>query len=826
VQSEIIQNQSLLPFVQDGGEAGELIRNHNWRDSSLGDIHEWPQSLRATLGILLHSAFPMFLFWGKDLLCFYNDAFRPSLGSEGKHPAIGKKGKEVWPEIWDFIGPLIEKVLSTGEPVWFEDQLVPFYRNGKIENIYWTFSYSPAYGDDGKINGVFVTCMETTSTVTGKKRLEESESFFRNMVELAPIGITVTRGEDLFIETVNMPMVRMMNKNTKEEVLHKTMLEVLPELQDQAVLQHIKNVLRTGVPYEGIGVPAMLNIKGKLEEHYFDLSYTPVFENNIATAVLHVAIDVTERVLSRKRVEESEHLFRLLIEEAPVAAAFYTGKEIRIRYANNIMIGYWGKDKSVIGKTFREALPELNAQHFPDSLEKVFATGEAYVGTRERADMIVNGKIESFYFNFTYKPLRNKEGEIFGIHHTAIDVTHEVLAQKQLEESEKTLRNIILQAPVAMCIFKGPEFIIEVANDNMFELWGKQASEVLHKPVFEALPEVKDQGFEAILDNVFKSGKAFSANELPTYLLRNGKLEEVFVNFTYQPVHEADASISGIIAVATDVSEQVIARKRMEQNELELQNRVDERTRELANANNELIRSNAHLEEFAYAASHDLKEPIRKIHFFTNRLKNQLAEKLTPQDESMFERVEYASQRMNALIDDLLLYSHVSQKPLAKEPVDLYEKVNRILHDLELDIEAKGAIISVGPLPVVHGYRRQLQQLFHNLLTNALKYSSTERKPEISIDADIVAGTEPGLNPEKKYHLITVSDNGIGFEQDQSEKIFQMFQRLHGKSEYEGTGVGLSIARKVVENHDGKIIAEGRPGEGATFRIYLAVEED
>ncbi len=107
----------------------------------------------------------MFLFWGVDFLCFYNEAFRPSLGVDGKHPAIGKKAIAVWGEIWHFIGPLIQKVYVTHEPVWFEDQLVPFFRNGKVEDIYWTFSYSPAFGDDNKAAGVLVTCMETTKAV-------------------------------------------------------------------------------------------------------------------------------------------------------------------------------------------------------------------------------------------------------------------------------------------------------------------------------------------------------------------------------------------------------------------------------------------------------------------------------------------------------------------------------------------------------------------------------------------------------------------------------------------------------------------------------------
>lgn len=171
VNSSISKN---LYFLSGGGEMGELTRTYDWSKTSLSTPDKWPKALCTTLGIVLHSAFPMFLFWGDELVCFYNDAFRPSLGENGKHPAIGKKGTEVWADIWDIIGPLLKQVMSTGEPVWFEDRLVPFYRNGRTEDIYWTFSYSPAYGDNGDINGALVTCTETTEKVLGVQRIEES----------------------------------------------------------------------------------------------------------------------------------------------------------------------------------------------------------------------------------------------------------------------------------------------------------------------------------------------------------------------------------------------------------------------------------------------------------------------------------------------------------------------------------------------------------------------------------------------------------------------------------------------------------------------------
>jgi len=172
---------------------------------------------------------------------------------------------------------------------------------------------------------------------------------------------------------------------------------------------------------------------------------------------------------------------------------------------------------------------------------------------------------------------------------------------------------------------------------------------------------------------------------------------------------------------------------------------------------------------------------------------------------------------MGNLIDDLLLYSHVSQRPHEMEWVDLNEKVQRVLDDLELDVQQKGAIISVDKLPVVKGYRRQLQQLFQNLISNALKYSKKDVPPRIDISATEVT------EHEKPYHLIKVKDNGIGFEQEYADKIFQMFTRLHGKGEYSGTGVGLSIVKKVIENHNGYIRVESTPGKGSIFKVFLPI---
>ncbi|HET7002965.1 MAG TPA: PAS domain-containing protein, partial [Puia sp.] len=176
-------------FLNGGGEMGELTRRYDWSKNQLGIPETWPKSLQTTLAILLPSRFPMFLWWGSDLIQFYNDAYRPSLGGSGKHPtALGQKGKDCWPEIWEIIFPLINQVRTTGESTWSEDQLVPIYRDGSIQDVYWTFSYSPVMGEDGNIEGVLVICTETTQKVKYLQELSESKKELEFAIDAADLG--------------------------------------------------------------------------------------------------------------------------------------------------------------------------------------------------------------------------------------------------------------------------------------------------------------------------------------------------------------------------------------------------------------------------------------------------------------------------------------------------------------------------------------------------------------------------------------------------------------------------------------------------------------
>lgn len=230
----------------------------------------------------------------------------------------------------------------------------------------------------------------------------------------------------------------------------------------------------------------------------------------------------------------------------------------------------------------------------------------------------------------------------------------------------------------------------------------------------------------------------------------------------------------------------------------------------------ELERSNRELEDFAYLASHDLQEPLRKIQAFSHRLKLKYAGSLDERGQDYLQRMEEAALRMQTLIQDLLTYSRVTTKAQPFRQVDLTLVLQDVLSDLEMRIE-KGGRIEVGHLPTIKADRTQMRQLFQNLISNALKFHHDNRACAIKVYAQD-SPNQPG------FCQLFVEDNGIGFDEKYLDRIFGMFQRLHGRKEYEGTGVGLAICRKIVERHGGTITARSKPEQGATFIITLPGE--
>lgn len=298
------------------------------------------------------------------------------------------------------------------------------------------------------------------------------------------------------------------------------------------------------------------------------------------------------------------------------------------------------------------------------------------------------------------------------------------------------------------------------------------------------------------------------------------------------PALNADQQAEYWTGFVVDIQAQKLIAQTLKDNEAlrEAKQQLEASQQELERANLELKRSNENLQQFAYIASHDLQEPLRKVQAFGDVLRQQHGPTLGHTGIDLIERMEAAASRMSGLIKDLLTYSRISTHQAPFQPVKLNQVVEEVLMDLSVLVQETGAVIDVGDLPQLPGDNRQLRQLFQNLLSNALRYINPETPPVIQVAsrlrsvADIPVLVLPMLSPShkvKSYYEITVTDNGIGFDEKYLDRIFQVFQRLHGKSKYPGTGVGLAICRKVAENHEGAITASSQPGLGATFAVYL-----
>jgi signal transduction histidine kinase len=290
----------------------------------------------------------------------------------------------------------------------------------------------------------------------------------------------------------------------------------------------------------------------------------------------------------------------------------------------------------------------------------------------------------------------------------------------------------------------------------------------------------------------------------------NGKFYRASVYSDGREVHGNSGNVIGVLLLK-DVSE------------------LSKKERELEVKVQQLNRSNRELQEFAYVASHDLQEPLRKIMSFSQRLSQKYGDVLASEGQEYITRMDNAARRMETLINDLLSFSRVTRSDLQLEQTDLNQIIAEVIADMDAVDRTKARIVLFDKLPVIEAIASQMRQLFQNLFNNALKFIFPGRTPEVVVRCRQIVGTELpekyALMPTKDYCIIEIEDNGIGFDQSNADRIFTIFQRLHGRSEFGGTGVGLSICKKIVDNHQGTIFAQGESNKGAIFTVVLPLNQ-
>ncbi len=402
-------------------------------------------------------------------------------------------------------------------------------------------------------------------------------------------------------------------------------------------------------------------------------------------------------------------------------------------------------------------------------------------------------------------PVTDENGKVIGLLGIFQESAESNRASEELRRSEQEFRKVWEGSLDGMRLTDEHGITLQV-NDAYARMVGKPASELIGKP-FSVIYEIEQQ--EQMLTRhkerfAVRGVQAIFERELS--LWHGGKvwfeLSNSFLEVTGQPTH--------LLSIFRDVTERKVAEEKV----LEFSARLE--------------RSNRELEDFAYVASHDLQEPLRKVAVFADRLKTKFGTALEGEGIDYLERMQKATKRMQTLITELLSFSRVTTKSQPFVPVDLSKIVHDVLADLETRIEQVGGKIEVGSLPIIEAEPLQMRQLFQNLIGNALKFHRPDVKPIVRIEGTILQDKirrEQTDQASRSMLRIAVSDNGIGFDEKYNDKIFQVFQRLHGRDVYEGTGMGLAITRKITEHHSGEIFAKSKPGEGATFLVTLPLKQ-
>jgi PAS domain S-box-containing protein len=536
-------------------------------------------------------------------------------------------------------------------------------------------------------------------------------------------------------------------------------------------------------------------------------------------------------VAQRQTVETLAQL-DMFVMNAPLGLAFFD-RELRFVRINKHLAEANGLTiEEHLGRPITEAIKHLPPEGL-DDYRRVLETGESLT------DRLVIGPSDipaaaGRVWESSYYPVRQADGNLLGVGVVTREISQKLRDEKAIKESEARFRSLAESMPQIVWVGR-PDGYLEYINPNWYHYSGLTEEESLGWGWLDAVHEDDRVRSEKRWQHSTKTGADFEI----TYRLRGADGEYRWYLGRALPQRDESGKILRWFGTCTDIDDAKRLEDALKENEQQLEKRVEMRTQELSEAVAalrdevdfrrkaeerveasalELRRSNGELEQFAYVASHDLQEPLRKIQAFGDRLKVKCAPQLGGDGLDYLERMLTSSGRMRQLINDLLAYSRLSTKVRSFHTVNLATVMQGVLSDLEVRIQQTDARIDVGELPTIDADPLQMRQLFQNLLGNALKFAKEGQPPAIAVEAAETAGPKPMCE-------LRFRDDGIGFDEKYLDRIFQVFQRLHGRGEYEGTGVGLAICHKIVLLHGGDITARSSPGNGATFIVSLPIHQ-
>jgi PAS domain S-box-containing protein len=798
-------------FLAADGEMAALIRAHDWASTSLGAPVGWSPSLKAMVRMALTTRHPIFIFWGPEHLCLYNDGYRASLGPE-KHPAIlGMPGRQAWPEIWHIIGPQIELVMRGHGATWHENQLVPILRHGELRDVYWTYSYGPiddAQAADG-VGGVLVIVTETTARIEAEHRLASELAQFARLFEQAPSFMAVLSGPRHVFEFVNPGYMRLIGHRP---VLGRPVAEALPDAVQQGYLQLLDEVYRSGRAFVASGAQYVWQeADGRRIERYLDFVYQPITDSDGQVSGIFVnGQDATERHRSELALRQSEERLRLASEAAGLAVFLYDAAHDRVVWENDRpveMFGLLPGDMPGAATAFCEELLHPDDIGAFKAAVKGSFTGRGPFRVECRVLRLPDRALR--WIEFAGRLQTAAPGAAPVLIGTAADVTH----RHQAEERERRAAAEARGAAVANAKFRtlfeqGSFFAAVLATDGtvlevnrlLLQAGGLARAEVLGRKFWDCAwwrdaPGLQQRVREGCA--LAAAGEAFRI-ESP-YLGTDGRRREV--DLAIAPIKDDAGQVVFLAPTGRDITEA---------------KRAESELRRLAT---ELAESDRRKNEFLATLAHELRNPLAPLRNGLQLMR--LAEDNLATIARSREMMERQLAQLVRLVDDLLDIARISggkidlQRQRITLDAMLASAVETSLpliehghHALTVELPEEPLLIDADPA--------RMAQVVSNLLNNAARY--TPPGGQIRISAQREGGEV----------LLRISDNGIGIPADALEAVFEMFtQAGHGSERAQGgLGIGLSLVRRLVELHGGSVVAgSAGPGQGSTLQVRLPLAE-
>lgn len=603
-----------------------------------------------------------------------------------------------------------------------------------------------------------------------------------NLFSQAPVALSLLMGEEFIIDSANQQILDLWGKS--ESVIGMPLVDALPEIRDQEFPNILKEVYDTGVPFRGDKVLCYLERNAGLEQCYFDFIYAPVYnDSGKINGVSVVATEVTSQVLSERKLAESELRFKELLLNADYSTAIYRGKDFIIELANDKMIKTWGKDKSVIGMPLDKALPELEGQPFMQLLRDVYEKGETYAATEDKVDLVVDGKLQTFYYNFTYKPIRNLSGEIYAILNMAVDVTDLVLSKEGLRKnaeefalSEAKYKNLSEAMPQLVWT-TSPKGDFTYYNERMGEYLGLNSNELKPEDISSY---IHPEDLPNLIEVWTKASKNKTEFEIEHRAFNNKTGEYFWLLSRAVPDLGPNGEILQWIGSSTDINEFKILQKQKD--------------------------------TFLGIASHELKTPLTSMKIYAQVLEKALSKSGDLKNAEFAKKMDDQIVKLTALVGDLLDVTKInSGKLLLNESYfDFKQLVDEIVEEQQLSAKHK-IVNNSKQVGMVFADKHRIGQVITNLIGNAIKYSPDS--DEVIVETSI----------QNENVQFCVKDFGIGMPHDKADKVFQQYYRVSGDEQHSfpGLGLGLYIASQIIERSNGKIWVNSVLGKGSTFCFSL-----